>query len=644
MSLKVNELQILYHVSENPFVLLTENEKDSPSTEELLKLIDLKVEKFIASNFAFYRDIQENVEREKILQALKQLEETCPKANRIREWINQFNALVYQGNDSLILTQPIELFRKQLSYAIENLNTFYNLSLVNRHFNKALSEPLLIQEIFEQPIAELTGNKGKKACAFLIFISQKNEKLEKLPLKLDFSFCDDIEDKDLVALSKTFPYLHSLALSNKAPITSNGICDLIANCPHLQKITCVADNTVLEALSKHCKTLKNITILTSPYLDPVQFSQYDPIIVDKHINLKNLSLLESLESIVVPYCHESIEIVALEKKWPKLQFFYITQENGYLSHEAQLALVTTSDQLTFFDPGPECTEEQFSELLDHLGNLESLVISSSLSPKFGQLLAQKCTKLTELNVCLPSTLGSEFLKSYLLEGPNSLQHLDLPYVDNFQLLLIAKCCPKLKKIYINNTDCDDATIEKFAKECPYLESISLANVSYPEITDLAIISLAQNCKNLKALCFENSSTITLSCLEVIGMNLHNLESLIVEQCEFRDSFRELEKGLNAIAEGCRKLKEIGLSSFPQLPEEALAKLIIANPKLQVIKVPRLSTAMYEILAKYCFNLKCLTINIAKLNIPESSYKTLLKNNPSIRIGTLAMEEADYILM
>ncbi len=182
--------------------------------------------------------------------------------------------------------------------------------------------------------------------------------------------------------------------------------------------------------------------------------------------------------------------------------------------------------------------------------------------------------------------------------------------------------------------CTDVGIQYLAKNCPHLEIITLINGAVVEITDLAIEALSKHCINLKFLSFETSSSVSLTCLKSIGNRLHDLQTLIIVDNKNFVNKECINKGLKAIAEGCKKLKKIAFAAFRnEYDDEHLIKLIQANPYLEFAAIYCQSDSVINAFDKHC---PCLNYLIIKtmfnsLDITIETLEKLVKNRPTISI-------------
>ncbi|CAG8439316.1 11443_t:CDS:2 [Ambispora gerdemannii] len=152
---------------------------------------------------------------------------------------------------------------------------------------------------------------------------------------------------------------------------------------------------------------------------------------------------------------------------------------------------------------PYITDYSLQQLLQRCRNLECLAIGD-------------CTRLTNAGLIEIANYARSLttLEIYLTNTPTK-----------HTFSRIIKSCRKLKNLHIwDCVELDDASALTIAENlAETLESLILHNP--PNLTDISLIEIATNCKNLRHFGLEPHEGVTNATLIGLANNVHNLESL-----------------------------------------------------------------------------------------------------------------------
>jgi hypothetical protein len=152
-------------------------------------------------------------------------------------------------------------------------------------------------------------------------------------------------------------------------------------------------------------------------------------------------------------------------------------------------------------------------------------------------------------------------------------------ISDAELATYAKNHPFLKKVDLY--DCrklTDVGIIKLAENCKDIRELNLRwdNV-YTPYTDKAIIAIGENCKNLTDLNLLNCNKVTDLGIKVIGENCKNLTDLNLLNCS-----KVTDEGIKVIGENCKNLTALNLWNCSKVTDEGI-KVIGENcPNLKNI--------------------------------------------------------------
>ncbi len=205
-------------------------------------------------------------------------------------------------------------------------------------------------------------------------------------------------------------------------------------------------------------------------------------------------------------------------------------------------------------------------------HLRDLDISNMLLSDVGvNLVAQYCFSNLETLKIAKSTLVNAAAVASIAVCKN-LKYLDISYTraNDEALLKIIQGCPSLRHISAPNTRLENPTLEAIGK---YLPHISYLDLSSCNVDDAGLQILATHCTLLRTLILYGCSSITdKSCLYLsqdIGKGLSSeLEILNMGDCG-----QITENGVEYLAQGCQKLRELVVDRCNRVTGKSLLILL-----------------------------------------------------------------------
>ncbi|XP_052771100.1 F-box/LRR-repeat protein 7-like [Mya arenaria] len=199
---------------------------------------------------------------------------------------------------------------------------------------------------------------------------------------------------------------------------------------------------------------------------------------------------------------------------------------------------------------------------------------SSLEFEFDalDLISEKIclTNLRVLVLC-ECKLSDKLLRSFAKHSQH-LEELLLTGVEgitNIGLESVAMCCPKLKRLLLNNnpflhvkSNVTDAGIERIAEHCHQLKVLNLRHCT--EISDVAINAVASGCSWLEELYVSDCLSLTDMCLVNLVKNCTRLSVLDVSNCSQLTS-----KSVNAILTQCKALRRFSVGMCHRVKDISL---------------------------------------------------------------------------
>ena len=131
----------------------------------------------------------------------------------------------------------------------------------------------------------------------------------------------------------------------------------------------------------------------------------------------------------------------------------------------------------------------------------------------------------------------------------------------------------IKRLDIDIPTMTDISIMSIAENCKQLEYLYLR--SMPDVTDISMVQIATQCKYLKEIQFNDMLGITDVSMVAISQHCHQLEKLTLIYCHTISDI-----SMQAIAENCRNLTYFGLRDMTDLNHGLIADIASNNFRLK----------------------------------------------------------------
>lgn len=229
-----------------------------------------------------------------------------------------------------------------------------------------------------------------------------------------------------------------------------------------------------------------------------------------------------------------------------------------------------------------------SRLCPNLTSILNLCIDTADFYAMGQLRIN-CPGLTQIGYCGNWQVASK--DGFWAHGFQKLLHLKIPAFEEYLeecLIKVAKGNRHLQTLMVDckifqtahsyNSNKGDTVYAVIAGNCSTMERLDLGLAN---ITDAALISLSNGCRNLKSLTLYSCTNITSPALIALSTGCPLLEELIVRNCR-----SITDEGVIAVARQCRHLQIVDFSDCIGLKDDCLQALFEYSHELKLVVVSR----------------------------------------------------------
>lgn len=481
---------------------------------------------------------------------------------------------------------------------------------------------------------------------------------------LDLSHCPLLTDRVLCAVSVHCRSLRDLSLVGNAIFSPQGLAFVAESCPHLESLDISECTSLLRsgphslppatctslALRKHCSHLK--TLKVSCYVPPAigflecqelrefHFSQsgyplerawqrchvqaFKCVIKMcarlSHVSFDLWDISGALLRAIAEHCkglrHLGIqllepgeagaELIEVAENCKDLQFLDVA---GLANADDVLVRLVphcgTLHEFCFFGCEPisdagliqiglhctelrrlgiivgECTAVGAQAVATRCSHLTALKFEShgldmenyTLSP-FLQAFTENCPALTDLEMSWPVPMGDPALSVVAkCFGLKELVISGQRVTDN-GVCDIAQSCPFLRRLDISMCgEITDAALESLALHCADIRILSCSRRvgTAPRLTDRGVEAIARGCRQLSSLDLEGCEGVSDSTLHTLATRCFELRELDVRECPLLT-----DTGLAAVMWSCRRLRSLCAPDFPQVSRALHAQLALLN--------------------------------------------------------------------
>lgn len=198
-------------------------------------------------------------------------------------------------------------------------------------------------------------------------------------------------------------------------------------------------------------------------------------------------------------------------------------------------------------------------------------------------------------------------------------------------------CPYLTMLDISTCPyIDDSSFIQVAKHCRYIDTLTVNNV----ISDVSIIALATNCRNLQSILLRTDERTAVTDLSVLAIAQHcpNLVELVLYMCD-----GVTDQSIIAIAKQCPRLRKIVLSLVPNVTDSAVCALAEHSRYLQRVSLldsPHVTDAGLHALYRQCDYLQCVNVDRYITNVSDK----LVQLFGDLLVHQLAYDEEYYTVV
>lgn len=411
-------------------------------------------------------------------------------------------------------------------------------------------------------------------CSALLYLNLANTPISDASLRylgryctnllyLSLAYCTKFTNKGLsyMANGKGCHKIVHLDLSGCEQITQEGYKFISMGCSCLTTVILnelpgLRDDCI-QALTSECRTLRNVSILNSPFLSDASF--------------KCLASCRRLHKIRVEGNNRLTDasVKVLAKSCPMLDHVYLVDcpritdlALKALAAFKHLNVVNVADCVRIQDAGVRQIVEGPSGAKMKELNLTNCVRVSDVTLL---RIAQRCHNLVYASFCYCEHVTDAGVE--LLGTLPSLTSLDLSGC-NIQDQGVAALGNNSKFRDITLAECPNITdlgLQKMCQRCRQLENL---NVSHCEgLTDNAIKNLAFCCRLLRTLNLAGCNKLTDSSLQYLSGVCHYIESLDLSGC-----IHITDKSLRYLRKGCKKLSSLTILYCRNVTKGAVQKL------------------------------------------------------------------------
>ncbi|KAL9960679.1 hypothetical protein ACROYT_G034165 [Oculina patagonica] len=382
-------------------------------------------------------------------------------------------------------------------------------------------------------------------------------------LYLSLAYCTKFTNKGLsyMANGKGCHKIVHLDLSGCEQITQEGFKFISMGCSSL---TTVILNELpglrdecLQALTSECRTLRNVSILNSPFLSDAAF--------------KCLASCRRMHKIRIEGNNRLTDasVKVLAKSCPMLDHVYLVDcpritdlALKALAASKHLNVVNVADCVRIQDTGVRQIVEGSSGAKIKELNLTNCVRVSDVTLL---RIAQRCHNLVYASFCYCEHVTDAGVE--LLGTLPSLTSLDLSGC-NIQDQGVAALGNNPRFRDITLAECPNITdlgLQKMCQQCRQLENF---NVSHCKgLTDNAIKNLAFCCRLLRTLNLAGCNKLTDSSLQYLSGVCHYIEALDLSGC-----IHITDKSLRYLRKGCKQLSSLTILYCRNITKSAVQKL------------------------------------------------------------------------
>lgn len=217
--------------------------------------------------------------------------------------------------------------------------------------------------------------------------------------------------------------------------------------------------------------------------------------------------------------------------------------------------------------------------------------------------------LTKIKVPYDFNLSQNFWDQYNLDTVTEID-ARLSKIQNADVEYVARMCPNLTTLRLNDCDITDESLFALSQNCPQLLSLNVAYCS--AITNAGVVALSQGCRQLMYLNLSDCEKITDNGVIALAQGCPQLTSLYLQCCE-----NITDAGVIALAQGCPQLLSFELTTSKHITDASIIAIAQACPKLTNINLAycrNITTRSVIALAYECSELSVLDIKCCDMNI------------------------------
>lgn len=167
--------------------------------------------------------------------------------------------------------------------------------------------------------------------------------------------------------------------------------------------------------------------------------------------------------------------------------------------------------------------------------------------------------------------------STVMEKITWLDLRDCNELTDAAIIALANKCPNLTSLNLSwRTQLTDAAITALANKCTKLTSLNLM-LCY-RLTDAAITALPNKCPNLTSLNLADCTLLTDAAITALANQCHNLSSLDLTRCH-----QITDAAILALANQCHNLTSLNLTDCYQLTDAAIQTIQAQRPMLRIFR-------------------------------------------------------------